>query len=148
MRETAAALGLSHQRVHQIVEAAGGSRRWGKRREHRDVALRCTFCGRAQDAVTKLVAGPGVCICDGCVSAAAAVIATGGASGTSTATIQTVPAATRGRRCSFCTRRRHQVTAMAVVPGTAGDPGTRKVAGDAAVCGECLQLCGEILATS
>ena len=28
LRELASGLGLSHQRVHQIVESAGGSRRW------------------------------------------------------------------------------------------------------------------------
>jgi hypothetical protein len=32
LRELAQALGLSHQRVHQIIEAAGGSRRWGRGR--------------------------------------------------------------------------------------------------------------------
>ena len=32
LREIADALGLSHQRVHQIVESAGGSRRWRSRR--------------------------------------------------------------------------------------------------------------------
>jgi hypothetical protein len=31
LRELAAALNLSHQRVHQIVETAGGARRWGRR---------------------------------------------------------------------------------------------------------------------
>ncbi len=35
LRELASALGLSHQRVHQIVEAAGGSRRWVRRRAPR-----------------------------------------------------------------------------------------------------------------
>jgi hypothetical protein len=33
LRELALGLGLSHQRVHQIVESAGGSRRWLRRRE-------------------------------------------------------------------------------------------------------------------
>ena len=32
LREMAAALGLSHQRVHQIVESAGGGRRWRRGR--------------------------------------------------------------------------------------------------------------------
>src|SRR5919108_3699359 len=31
LRELAGTFGLSHQRVHQIVEAAGGSRRWLRR---------------------------------------------------------------------------------------------------------------------
>jgi ClpX C4-type zinc finger len=31
-------------------------------------ARRCTFCGSAAAEVTKLIAGPGVYICDGCVS--------------------------------------------------------------------------------
>ena len=33
----------------------------------RSTALRCSFCGRASEDVTKLIAGPGVYICDGCV---------------------------------------------------------------------------------
>lgn len=27
----------------------------------------CSFCGKSQDEVTRLIAGPGVCICDECV---------------------------------------------------------------------------------
>jgi ATP-dependent protease Clp ATPase subunit len=29
--------------------------------------LKCSFCGKAQDQVVKLIAGPGVYICDECV---------------------------------------------------------------------------------
>jgi ATP-dependent Clp protease ATP-binding subunit ClpX len=29
--------------------------------------LSCSFCGKSQDDVAKLIAGPGVYICDGCV---------------------------------------------------------------------------------
>lgn len=32
-----------------------------------DVVLKCSFCGKAQDQVRKLVAGPGVYICDECI---------------------------------------------------------------------------------
>ena len=33
---------------------------------HKDI--RCSFCGKPQDEVTRLVEGPGVYICDGCIS--------------------------------------------------------------------------------
>ena len=29
--------------------------------------LRCSFCGKTQDKVDKLIAGTGVCICNECV---------------------------------------------------------------------------------
>ena len=29
--------------------------------------LRCSFCGRADDQVQRMIQGPGVCICDECV---------------------------------------------------------------------------------
>ena len=32
------------------------------------VDVRCSFCGKKQDQVRKLVAGPGVFICDQCVA--------------------------------------------------------------------------------
>jgi ATP-dependent Clp protease ATP-binding subunit ClpX len=32
-----------------------------------DGSLRCSFCGKAKSEVGKLIAGPGVCICDECV---------------------------------------------------------------------------------
>jgi hypothetical protein len=36
----------------------------------------CSFCGKAQDQVRKLVAGPGVYICDGCIQLCNEVIST------------------------------------------------------------------------
>ncbi|WP_329790399.1 ClpX C4-type zinc finger protein [Lentzea sp. DG1S-22] len=57
LREIAEALGMSHQRVHQIVEQS-------KRTE------RCWFCGRVAADVDKMMAGPAAVICDVCVAEA------------------------------------------------------------------------------
>lgn len=35
--------------------------------KHDDPSLKCSFCGKAQDSVKKLIAGPDVCICDECI---------------------------------------------------------------------------------
>ena len=32
-----------------------------------DAHLKCSFCGKSQDQVRKLIAGPGVYICDECI---------------------------------------------------------------------------------
>lgn len=36
--------------------------------------LRCSFCGKAQDQVTRMIAGPGVCICNECIDLCIKVI--------------------------------------------------------------------------
>ena len=36
-------------------------------RFHKNTSLQCSFCGKTQDEVTKLIAGPAVYICDECV---------------------------------------------------------------------------------
>jgi ATP-dependent protease Clp ATPase subunit len=95
--------------------------------------LSCSFCGSSQKQVKKLIAGPGVYICDGCMRRAQAVIAEPGrTASTPTATIQQVSAATGAEQCSFCGKHRHQVAAMAS-------------AGDERICDECLELCDEIV---
>jgi hypothetical protein len=33
-----------------------------------EVAVRCSFCAKDEQAVSKIIAGPGVYICDGCVA--------------------------------------------------------------------------------
>ena len=37
-------------------------------------ARRCSFCGRSEQEAAKLVAGPGVFICDACVRLAADIV--------------------------------------------------------------------------
>ena len=79
--------------------------------------LHCSFCGRAQKKVAKLVAGPGVYICNGCVTLARSW----------------EPLPYPGRSCSFCgtwAPREQRVTGHGTV----------------ASCDECLDLCDEIIA--
>lgn len=132
LREIAGALSLSHQRVHQIVAAAGGSRRWKQRPKDREL-LYCSFCGKDQKHVKKLIAGPGVFVCDECVSRVEAVLQTGNVTTTRTATLRPVGQQDTADKCSFCGKRRSQVPAMAS-------------AGGARICAECVGLCNEIVA--
>ena len=131
LREVADALGLSYQRVHQIVKAAGGSRRWRKGAKTPRPGP-CSFCGRTAEKVKTLIAGPGVYICDRCIPVASQTIATGEPAGPPAAVIEPVAEEDMAEKCSFCGKRRHQV------PGLAA-------AGSARICAECLQLCHEIL---
>src|SRR5579859_6029211 len=79
LRELAGTFGLSHQRVHQIVESAGGSRRWlrGSRESRPAPQVACTFCGQDRAQARKLIAGPHVYICNDCVALARAAIDSG-----------------------------------------------------------------------
>ena len=79
--------------------------------------LHCSFCGRPQKKVAKLVAGPGVYICSGCVGLA-----------------RSWPAlAHPGRTCSFCGQ-------------WDPDKGRVVARGEVAICGQCLDLCDQIIA--
>jgi hypothetical protein len=135
MREVAQALGISHQRVHQIIED-GGVRRWRRRRRQEPTAERaCSFCGREQRQVRKLVAGPNVYICDPCIMAAVGVTASGRPA--KDPSLQPVPAGSR-LHCSFCGKTRPQVHALVATP-------THEDHEPPTICDECLGLCGEIL---
>jgi ribosomal protein S14 len=135
MREVAEALGVSHQRVHQIIEDSG-VRRWRRRRSQDPTAQRvCSFCGREQRQVRKLVAGPGVYICDPCIMAAVGVSASGRAA--KDPMLQPVPAGGE-LDCSFCGKARTEVQALVSAP-------TREENAPPTICDECLGLCGEIL---
>lgn len=125
LREIAEALAISHQRVQQIVHAAGGSwwQLWRARRSTRGAI--CTWCERPPSEVAKLIAGPAVFICDACVEVADQALRDAGPREGA------ARAAGAGRRCSFCRKRA---------------TGERPVAGGRAnVCRECLRICREIL---
>jgi hypothetical protein len=140
LRELAASLGLSHQRVHQIVEEAGGSRRWVRaRRESRSRGLlACSFCGKQQNEVRKLIAGPGVYICDPCVDLAGNVISSGQPADTELGTMDALSAHATYLRCSFCGKDRGRAAFMPEVT-------LERTPASAAICSECLVLCNEII---
>jgi ATP-dependent protease Clp ATPase subunit len=94
-----------------------------------------TFCGKQQKQVRKLIAGPGVYVCNECIDRADRVIATGEPAATPLSAM--TPAGDHNKygapvKCSFCGKRRHQVTGLAA-------------AARAAICTECLALCREII---
>jgi ATP-dependent protease Clp ATPase subunit len=79
--------------------------------------LHCSFCGRAKAKVAKLIAGPGVYICSGCVALA-----------------RTWPVLVHpGRTCSFCGQ-------------WDPDKGRVVAHGAAVICRQCLDLCDDIIA--
>jgi hypothetical protein len=131
IREIAVLLGLSHQRIHQLV--GGKPQTWWQRLTggHDEPSRNCSFCGKPPQSVAKLVAGPSVYICDGCVAAAAAAL-----------NAQSVPqdglpferlAAQSRQRCSFCGKR------SAAIP--------RVSASGHQICKPCLELAQEIIAS-
>jgi hypothetical protein len=136
----AAALGLSHEQLDEMVQGAGGS-------GHEDQAgapgidLACSFCGRSQHEVRKLIAGPGCYICDACVGLTEGVASGGGSARTRLGPVHAVPEQDERVWCSFCGKHRCLVTGLAARPT---EPG---LASDhPAICTECLSLCNEILA--
>jgi hypothetical protein len=144
LRELAASLGLSHQRVHQIVEEAGGSRRWVRRPESRrpdPLLLACSFCGKQQKQVRKLIAGPGVYICDLCIDVAENAISSGQPADTELGTMDALPAHETRLKCSFCGKHRGQVSGMAFISAVT----LERTSASAAICSECLVLCNEII---
>jgi hypothetical protein len=127
LREIADALYLSHQRVQQIVDGAGGSwwsRVWRTRASTSDLV--CTWCDRPQSEVSKLIAGPNVFICESCIEAAEQALRGAPGLGLKLATARATG------RCAFCRKRSSRK--RPVVIGPAAD-----------VCEGCLRVCREIL---
>jgi hypothetical protein len=134
LREIAEMLALSHQRVQQMVQGAGGSW-WQRIWRHRNLKgnLICSFCRRPQSEVAKLIAGPKVYICDTCIAAAEQSMTPSPAP----ALPGSLALAKEGSKaqCSFC--RKGRTADRALLTGSAGN-----------ICGECLRVCRQILTDS
>jgi ATP-dependent protease Clp ATPase subunit len=103
--------------------------------------LVCSFCGRSQHEVAKLIAGPGCYICDACVGLAGDVVSGGSPAHTRLGQVHAVPEQDGLVRCPFCGKQRYLVTGMAARPAETGG-----ASGPAAICNECISLCNEIIA--
>jgi hypothetical protein len=146
LREIAEALRLSHQRVHQIIdEAAEPTWRWWRRRVRgwRGPAGPCSYCGRSREECAKLIAGPGVFICERCVAHAGKLAAGAAVEDRAEVPMLLEPSGSEVR-CSFCGKEARQVQRL-VASGLAAAPGGKYGQGTR-ICDECLALCEEILA--
>jgi ClpX C4-type zinc finger len=141
LRVIARELGISYQRVHQIVDLATGK---GAVKAS-TVGAECSFCGARRERVRKLIAGPGVFICEACVDLAAEVVDERAERTSGGTRLRPVDRTNAKGRCSFCGKRRERVEGLAEAPDRppAGKFGRRS--GVVRICNDCLALCGEIL---
>jgi hypothetical protein len=145
LREIAEALHLSHQRVHQIInEAPEPTGPWWRRRgRRREPAGPCSFCGRSRQERAKLIAGPGVFICERCVAQASRLAPGAAVDDRAEAPMLLEPPGSEAS-CSFCGKQARQVAFLAI-SGMASAP-TGKPGQGVRICDECLELCSKILA--
>jgi ATP-dependent Clp protease ATP-binding subunit ClpX len=91
--------------------------------------LQCSFCTKEQTEVRKLIAGPGLYICDVCITDALKTISEDEPAGAITILV----GKQAETRCSFCGQLPKDVVRIVGVP-------------TARICNQCLKICDEILA--
>jgi hypothetical protein len=144
MREIASALNLSHQRVQQIVDAHGGGRRWRRRETSDTESLVCSFCSTDQRTCKKLVAGPGIHICDRCIQHAGRIVAGHLRTAADAGDLAAVGPRQAGR-CGFCGKDRSKVKQVVTTAAQPPPPLKKGKYGTVGICNECLLLCVEII---
>jgi ATP-dependent Clp protease ATP-binding subunit ClpX len=92
------------------------------RRRHPRSSRRCSLCGSQEHEVVKLISGPGVFICDGCVGEGQRLVSEG----------IKQPDSAAGGECAFCRK-----TAAEVEHLVGGE--------ETLICDQCLDLCDQIL---
>ncbi len=100
------------------------------------VNLDCTFCGKSQHEVRKLIAGPTVYICDQCIKLCNHLLA----ENAGRLPLKDQPRSDKEERtggtvrlcCSFCGKHQYEVQALIAGPS-------------AYICDECIGLCNDII---
>jgi len=95
--------------------------------------LSCTFCGKHQRKVRKLVRGVHAVICDQCVDLCNSIIAEGGPS-YPVASAHPAEKDYATTTCSFCARSKKDVSKLIVGPP------------EQFICDRCVELCNSIIA--
>ena len=95
----------------------------------REKLLHCSFCGLSQHQVRKLIAGPSVFICDGCVDVVHRL-----RTGSSVEEAKGISEVTKDetQHCSFCGKQTRKVKQLYQHD-------------DVHVCNECIDLCDDII---
>ena len=89
--------------------------------------LACSFCGKKQSEVSKLIAGPSVFICNDCIGDCDEAIANVEPTGNITIIIRET-----SETCSFCGRKPDEVERIVGVPTSR-------------ICNQCIKICKDIL---
>ncbi len=143
LREIADALGLSYQRIHEIVDVSVS--KGAVKPFARATTQHCTFCGRSAPEVRELIAGPLVFICDDCVELAQQVLDTNEHRLAITRLSPVGPESAKAR-CSFCGNKAIQVSGMAEAAGRTVKTKMSRQPVPPRICEACLDLCHKILA--
>lgn len=137
VRDIGKALGMSHQRVHQILTGTV-----------------CSFCGSPRHAVTKMIAGAGgqpgwqpgrarrlppsaTFVCDRCIRRASEAFRTRSAVEDDAIVVTLLER--DSRPCNFCGAR------VGEPAGSGIERNVLAACGDARICQPCVELCADIL---